>query len=117
MRSRARACRSQPIAAFSSGSGYRRKTVSARKRVAGCGPADPPDRHHRSRVVAPLRDDGRYPAFPGLTPANEISGTMWIARVQELAAVPETELRRRVESLSENRDTLKRALDILINGV
>jgi len=38
-------------------------------------------------------------------------------RVQELAAVPGTELRNHVGSLAEHRDALERALDILIDGV
>ncbi len=70
-----------------------------------------------SRIVAPLRDAGRYAAFPGLTPSVEVEGTTWIVRVQELAAVPGAHLREPVGSLSEHRDALKRALDILIDGV
>lgn len=70
-----------------------------------------------SRIVAPLRDAGRYAAFPGLTPSVEVEGTTWIVRVQELAAVPGAQLREPVGSLSEHRDALKRALDILIDGV
>jgi len=70
-----------------------------------------------SRVVAPLREVGRYAAFPGLTPSVEVEGSAWIVRVQELAAVPGSELREAVGSLNEHRDALKRALDILIDGV
>ncbi len=70
-----------------------------------------------SRIVAPLREAGRYAAFPGLTPSVEIEGTTWIVRVQELAAVPGAELRDPVGSLVDHRDDLKRALDILIDGV
>ncbi|MBS0573356.1 MAG: CcdB family protein [Proteobacteria bacterium] len=70
-----------------------------------------------SRIVAPLRDAGRYAAFPGLTPLVEIDGTAWIVRVQELAAIPGAELRDAVTSLAAERDALKRALDILIDGV
>lgn len=70
-----------------------------------------------SRIVAPLRDAGRYAAFPGLTPSVEVAGAAWIVRVQELAAVPGSELRESVGSLAEHRDALKRALDILIDGV
>ena len=69
-----------------------------------------------SRVVAPLREAGRYTAFPGLTPKIEVDGTAWIVRVQELAAVPGAELRVKVGSLAEHRDAIKRALDILIDG-
>lgn len=70
-----------------------------------------------SRVVAPLRDAALYTAFPGLTPSVEVEGATWIVRVQELAAVPRTELRESVGSLRDHRDALKRALDILIEGV
>lgn len=70
-----------------------------------------------SRIVAPLRDAGRYTAFPGLTPSVEIDGEKWIVRVQELAAVPGSELREPVGSLGGYRDALKRALDILIDGI
>lgn len=70
-----------------------------------------------TRIVAPLRDAGKYTAFPGLTPSVEISGVKWIVRVQELAAVPGAELREPVGSLENYRDDLKRALDILIDGI
>jgi toxin CcdB len=70
-----------------------------------------------SRIVAPLREAGRYAMFPGLTPQVEIGGQAWIVRVQELAAISGTELRQPVTSLSFHRDALKRALDILIDGV
>jgi toxin CcdB len=70
-----------------------------------------------SRIVAPLREAGRYAAFSGLTPRVEIEGSAWIVRVQELAAVPGNELRDSIGSLVSQRDALKRALDILIDGV
>lgn len=70
-----------------------------------------------SRVVAPLRDAGRHAAFPGLTPFVDLDGAPWIVRVQELAAVPGAELTARVGTLGQHRDALKRALDILIDGV
>jgi toxin CcdB len=70
-----------------------------------------------SRIVAPLREAGRYVAFPGLTPTVQIDGTAWIVRIQELAAVQANELRDRVGTLAAHRDALKRALDILIDGV
>lgn len=70
-----------------------------------------------SRVVAPLREAGRYAAFPGLTPQVEIAGGQWIVRVHEMAAVPAAELGRAVGSLATSRDALKRAVDILIDGV
>ena len=70
-----------------------------------------------SRIVAPLRDAGRYAAFPGLTPRVVIADATWIVRVQEMAAVSGAELRDLVGSLAQERDALKRALDILIDGV
>ena len=70
-----------------------------------------------SRIVAPLREVGRYTAFPGLTPQVEFDDVQWIVRVQELAAVPGSELRHHAGSLAGHRDVLKRALDILIDGI
>ena len=70
-----------------------------------------------SRIVAPLREADRYVALPGLTPAVELDGETWIVRVQELAALAGAELQDRIGSLAEHRDALKRALDILIDGV
>ncbi len=70
-----------------------------------------------SRIVAPLRASGSYASFPGLTPSVEVEGKTWIVRIQELAAVPGAELRERVGSLADHRDGLKRALDILIDGL
>ena len=70
-----------------------------------------------SRVVAPLRAADRYVAFSGLTPLVEAEGSQWIVRIQELAAIPGGDLRDRVGSLVEHRDALKRALDILNDGV
>ncbi len=69
-----------------------------------------------SRVVAPLREAGRFAAFPGLTPEVELQGVSWIVRVPELAAVPGVELKDRIGNLNGHRDDLKRALDILIDG-
>lgn len=69
-----------------------------------------------TRIVAPLREEGAYARFPGLTPSVAFDGRRWIIRLQELAAVPAAELRVRVGSLAELRDELKRGLDILIDG-
>lgn len=70
-----------------------------------------------SRVVAPLREGGKYTVFPGLTPTVTFEDKTWVVRVQELTAVSGAELRARVGSLNEHRGPLKRALDILIDGV
>ncbi|MCO6385205.1 CcdB family protein [Oceanicola sp. 502str15] len=70
-----------------------------------------------SRIVAPLREAGLYAAFPGLTPTVTLDGAQWIVRTQELAAIPGAELKEPVGSLAHHHDTLKRALDILIDGI
>jgi toxin CcdB len=69
-----------------------------------------------TRIVAPLRAEGRYVQFPGLTPVVEIEGTRWIIRLQELAAVPARELGAPVGRIGHLRDELERGLDILIDG-
>jgi toxin CcdB len=69
-----------------------------------------------TRLVAPLREDGAYARFPGLTPTVEIEGLRWIVRLQEMAAVPASELRTRIGSIGHARDELKRGLDVLIDG-
>ncbi len=70
-----------------------------------------------SRLVAPLRDPGKYTSLPGLTPDVEFDGKAWIVRTQEMAAVAASELGTPVGSLSAHRDALKRAIDILVDGV
>lgn len=64
-----------------------------------------------TRLVAPLRPEGRYTSFPALTPLVEVEGETWIVRLQEMAAVPGSVLRERIASIA-----LKRGLDILIDG-
>ena len=70
-----------------------------------------------SRLVAPLREQGRYTSFPGLTPEVDFDGRVWIVRIQEMAAVVASELGAPVGSLRDQQDALKRAIDILIDGV
>lgn len=70
-----------------------------------------------SRLVAPLRPVGTYAAFPGLTPQVTVEGAEYIVRMQELATVPGGLLGPPLGSLAADRDALKRALDILIDGV
>ena len=69
-----------------------------------------------TRIAAPLRDEGTYASFPGLTPIVVLDGRRWVVRLQELAAVPASEFRTRIGSIAERRDELKRGLDILIDG-
>ena len=70
-----------------------------------------------SRIVAPLRDAGQYAALSDLTPEVHLDGSTWIIRIQELAALPGIELEGPVGSLADHRDALRRALEILIDGV
>ena len=69
-----------------------------------------------TRIVAPLREEGRYTSFPGLTPVVAIDDRIWVVRVQELASVPGKQLRTRIGSLAGRRDEIKRGLDILGDG-
>lgn len=69
-----------------------------------------------TRIVAPLREEGAYARFPGLTPTVEIEERRWIVRLPEMAAVSAGELRTRIGSIGHARDALKRGLDILIDG-
>lgn len=69
-----------------------------------------------TRIVAPLRHEGDYTKLPGLTPSVQFGDATFVVRVQELAAVPAAELGKPVGSLSSERDALKRALDVLIDG-
>ena len=69
-----------------------------------------------TRLAAPLREEGAYARFPGVTPIVEVEDRRWIVRLQELAAVPSADLRVRVASLRHARDELERGLDILIDG-
>lgn len=70
-----------------------------------------------SRIVAPLREAGRFAALAGLTPQVELLGQVWLVRVPEMAALPCGEMGERVGSLRESRDALRRALAILVGGV
>lgn len=70
-----------------------------------------------TRLVAPLRDPDRHVALPGLTPEVTLQGRRWIVRVQEMAAVPSGVLGPAMGSLRHERDALKRAINILIDGV
>ena len=69
-----------------------------------------------TRIVAPLREEGVYARFPGLTPALDFEGRRWILRLPEMAAVPASELGVPVGSAGHLRDELKRGIDILIDG-
>lgn len=69
-----------------------------------------------TRIVAPLRDSGRYPEFPNLTPVVDFEGVRYVVQVQDLAALTPSELGPAVGTLGCARDDLLRAIDILIHG-
>ncbi|MFN4102336.1 MAG: CcdB family protein, partial [Pararhodobacter sp.] len=52
-----------------------------------------------------------------MPPLVEIGKQAWMVRIPELSAVPGTALRERAGSLARHSDALKRALDILIDGI
>ena len=69
-----------------------------------------------TRIVAPLREEGRYAAFRGITPVVEFDAALWIVRLQEMAAVPASELGRPIGSLARWQDEIKQGADILMRG-
>jgi len=70
-----------------------------------------------TRIVAPLRDGQRFTSFPGITPIVSFDDRQWVVRISELAAVRTSSLSRPLGSLAPHRDVIKRAIDILIDGV
>ena len=69
-----------------------------------------------TRIVAPLLDEGRFVAFPDLTPVVTFEGARLIARVQQLSAVPARILGEKVGTLRDAQEALMRAIDILTHG-
>ena len=69
-----------------------------------------------TRLVAPLREQGRHAAFPKLTPEVDFEGRAWIVRVPEMAAVTAASLGRSVGRIEGAGDDLLRAVDILTRG-
>lgn len=69
-----------------------------------------------TRIVAPLRDQNRYPAFPNLTPLVAFEGTSYIVQVQDLASLERQFIGPSVGNLEHYQHDLLRALDILTRG-
>ena len=67
-----------------------------------------------SRIIAAVHQIRRSAALP---PHVVPDGALWIVGVQERTAVPGSELRHTVGTLADRRNTLKYALDILIDGI
>ena len=72
-----------------------------------------------TRVVVPLMTLKRYGAKPisRLNPTVRIGNVDHIVLVQELAAIPGSELRDKVLSLASRRVEIVAALDLLLTGV
>ena len=51
-----------------------------------------------------------------LNPVVQIDDEDYVVMTQELAAVPRSDLRRKIGSLSDQRDEIVRALDVLLTG-
>ena len=63
-----------------------------------------------------LPEDTGPPPIGELNPTFEIKGKRHVLVPQSLAAVPVRELKRPVMSLVEHRDSITRALDMLLVG-
>lgn len=70
-----------------------------------------------TRVVVPLLPQSSAPsAAQRLNPVFTIEGQELVMATQYMAAVPEGELRSRVDSLAEKQDEISAALDMLFLG-
>lgn len=73
----------------------------------------------KTRVVIPLCSEGWLGGQPigNLVPKLEIEGDPFLVLTPQLAGVSTRELGERVTDLSESRDAIIAALDLLITGV
>jgi toxin CcdB len=71
-----------------------------------------------TRIVVPMMAVKRYGAKPitRLNPTARIAGSEYVLVVQELAAIPASELRDRAASLHARRAEIIAALDLLLTG-
>jgi toxin CcdB len=69
-----------------------------------------------TRVVIPLLPRPAAKVIRDLNPVVRIDDEDYVVMTQELAAVPRSDLRRKVGSLSDRRDEIVRALDVLLTG-
>ncbi|HEY0265439.1 MAG TPA: CcdB family protein, partial [Rhizomicrobium sp.] len=71
--------------------------------------------HLATRVVVPLLPEAAAPRpISELNPVFEIDGRRHVLVTQALASIPGHELKRAVASLAAHRDSITRALDILL---
>lgn len=70
-----------------------------------------------TRVVVPLMPPGLVPRpTRDLHPVFEVDGTRYVMATQLLGALSRHELRGRVANLAHERDSITRALDLLLTG-
>jgi toxin CcdB len=67
-------------------------------------------------VVVPLLRREAAPLVRDLNPVVRVDDEDYVVMTQQLAAVPRSALRRKVGSLSDRRDDITRALDVLLTG-
>ena len=73
--------------------------------------------HLRTRIVVPLMPPGAVPQpIRDLHPVFRIDGAPLVMATQFLGAVPRADLGPAVASLAAERDTITRALDLLLTG-
>lgn len=70
----------------------------------------------RTRVVIPLLPRGAIKVVRDLNPIVRVDDQEYAVMTQELSAVPRSDLRRKVGSLSDRRDEITRALDVLLTS-
>jgi toxin CcdB len=69
-----------------------------------------------TRVVVPVLPRAAVQVIRDLNPIVRLDDEDFAVMTQELAAVPRRDLRRKVGSLSDRRDDITRALDVLLTG-
>ena len=70
-----------------------------------------------TRIVVPLMPPDRVPRpTRDLHPVFEVDGARYVMATQLLGALPRQELRHPVASLAHERDSITRALDLLLTG-
>jgi toxin CcdB len=73
--------------------------------------------HLATRTVVPLVPEDAAPApINDLNPVFDIRGRRHVLLTQAIASIPRRELKRAVASLTEHREHITRALDILLVG-
>ena len=72
-----------------------------------------------TRAVVPLIATKRYGVKPitRLNPTTKVGNAGYVIVVQELAAIPASELREKVTSLEARRGEIVAALDLLFTGI